>query len=106
MFSCYALKVPTLSDVEGKWQSVFNHLEAAPAGNMNQIFLTFSSGAGLLAHPRAVAQRVHPKLYDYLSAKTDRNQRLGIVCMDFPAAPLVQMIIDFQLRGHQNNTVL
>lgn len=95
-------QVPTLSDAEKKWQSVFNHLEAAPTGNMGQIFLTFSSGAGLLAYPRAVALRVHPQLYDYLSAKTDRNQRLGIICMDFPAAPLIQMIIDFQLREVRN----
>lgn len=106
MFCCYALQVVTLSDVEKKWQSVFNHLEAAPAGNMQQIFLTFSSGAGLFAHPRAVAQRVHPKLFDYLSAKMDRNQRLGIICMDFPAAPLIKMIIDFQLRGLRDKTVL
>lgn len=101
-YCCYPLQVPTLSDAEKKWQSVFNHLEAAPTGNMGQIFLTFSSGAGLLAHPRAVALRVHPQLYDYLSAKTDRNQRLGIICMDFPAAPLIQMIIDFQLREVRN----
>lgn len=98
------MQVPVLSDVEKKWQSVFDHLEAAPAGNMDQIFLTFSSGAGLFAHPRAVALRVHPKLYDYLSAKTDHNQRLGIICMDFPAAPLIQMIIGFQLREVSNAT--
>lgn len=98
----HPLQVPALSDVEKKWQSVFNHLEAAPTGNMDQIFLTYSSGAGLLAYPRAVALRVHPKLYDYLSAKTDRKQRLGIICMDFPAAPLIQMIIDFQVREVSN----
>lgn len=72
---------------------------------MDQIFLTYSSGAGVLAHPRAVALRVHPKLYDYLSAKTDRRQRFGIICMDFPAAPLIQMIIDFQLREVSNTPV-
>ncbi|XP_075962520.1 1-phosphatidylinositol phosphodiesterase isoform X1 [Anarhichas minor] len=90
--------VPTLTHVKEKWQSVYEHLEAAPAGNQAQIFLTFSSGAGLFAYPRAVAQRVNPQLYDYLRAKTDLNQRLGIVCMDFPAAPIIQMIIDFQLK--------
>ncbi|KAM9385686.1 1-phosphatidylinositol phosphodiesterase [Pholidichthys leucotaenia] len=90
-------KVPTLSHVEDKWQSVYKHLEAAPTGNKYQIFLTFTSGAGVLAHPRAVAQHVNPLLYDYLMAKmTDLNQRFGIICMDFPAAPLIQMIIDFQ----------
>lgn len=90
-------KVPTLLNVEDKWQSVYDHLEAAPTGNMGQIFLTFTSGAGVFATPRAVAQRVNPQLYDYLKAKTDLNQRLGIICMDFPAAPVIQMIIDFQL---------
>lgn len=84
--------------VEEKWRSVYNHLEAAPSGNKAQIFLTFSSGAGVFAHPRAVAQRINPRLYDYLGAKTDPNQRFGIICMDFPGAPIIQMIIDFQLK--------
>lgn len=90
--------MPTLLNVEEKWKSVYEHLEAAPAGNMAQIFLTYSSGAGVFAHPRAVALRVNALLYDYLRAKTDLNQRLGIVCMDFPAAPMIQMIIDFRLK--------
>lgn len=90
--------MPTLLHVEEKWQSVYDHLEAAPTGNKAQIFLTYSSGAGVFAYPRAVAQRVNPQLYDYLKAKTDLNQRLGIICMDFPASPMIQMIIDFQLR--------
>lgn len=84
--------------VEEKWQSVYEHLEVAPAGNKAQIFLTFSSGAGVFAYPRAIAQRINAQLYDYLRAKTDLNQRLGIICMDFPAAPIIQMIIDFQLK--------
>ncbi|XP_022062875.1 1-phosphatidylinositol phosphodiesterase [Acanthochromis polyacanthus] len=90
-------QVPTLMYVESKWQSVYNHLEAAPTGNKAQIFLTFSSGAGVFAHPRAVAQCIMPQLYNYLKAKTGQNLRFGIICMDFPAAPLIQMIIDFQL---------
>lgn len=90
--------------VQEKWQSVYEHLEVAPSGNRGQIFLTFSSGAGVLAYPRAVAQRINPQLYDYLRAKTDLNQRLGIICMDFPAAPIIQMIIDFQLNeGRKRN---
>ncbi|KAK5883526.1 hypothetical protein CesoFtcFv8_019847 [Champsocephalus esox] len=94
-------KVPTLLHVEDKWQSVYQHLEAAPAGNLAQIYLTYSSGAGVFAYPRAVALRVNAQLFDYLSAKTDQKQRLGIICMDFPAAPTIQMIIDFQLREVQ-----
>ncbi|XP_020781526.2 1-phosphatidylinositol phosphodiesterase [Boleophthalmus pectinirostris] len=91
-------KVPTLLHVKEKWQSVHNHLEAAPGGNLARIYLTFSSGAGLFAFPRAVAQRVNLQLYEYLQAKTNLNQRLGIICMDFPAAPMIQTIIEFQLR--------
>uniref|UniRef100_A0A3B4BE26 Phosphatidylinositol-specific phospholipase C X domain-containing protein n=1 Tax=Periophthalmus magnuspinnatus TaxID=409849 RepID=A0A3B4BE26_9GOBI len=90
-------KVPTLLHVKEKWQSIYDHLEAAPGGNLAQIFLTYSSGAGLFAFPRAVAQRVNLLLYEYLQSKTVQNQRLGIICMDFPAAPMIQMIIDFQL---------
>uniref|UniRef100_A0A3B3D3L9 Si:dkey-266f7.9 n=1 Tax=Oryzias melastigma TaxID=30732 RepID=A0A3B3D3L9_ORYME len=90
-------KVPTLLDLKAKWQSIFDHLEAAPAGNSQQIFLTFSSGAGVFANPRAVAHYMNPQLYEYLQAKTDWNQRFGIICMDFPAAPMIQKIIDFQL---------
>ncbi|XP_077405587.1 1-phosphatidylinositol phosphodiesterase-like [Vanacampus margaritifer] len=92
-------KVPTLLHVEEKWQSVYEHLEMAPTGNKDQIFLTYSSGAGVFAVPMAVAQRVNPQLYGYLKAKTDLNQRFGIICMDFPAAPMIQTIIDFQLEA-------
>ncbi|XP_042291735.1 1-phosphatidylinositol phosphodiesterase [Thunnus maccoyii] len=91
-------RVPTLLHVEKKWQSAYEHLEAAPTGNMAQIFLTYSSGAGVFAYPRAVAQRINTQLYNYLRAKTDLNQRFGIICMDFPSAPMIQMIIEFQLK--------
>ncbi|XP_012730757.2 1-phosphatidylinositol phosphodiesterase isoform X1 [Fundulus heteroclitus] len=91
-------KVSTLLNLKEKWESVYKHLEAAPSGNMGQIFLTYASGAGLFAHPRAVAKGINPQLYEYLQAKTNQNQRFGIICMDFPAAPIIQMIIDFQLQ--------
>uniref|UniRef100_A0A665TDR7 Si:dkey-266f7.9 n=1 Tax=Echeneis naucrates TaxID=173247 RepID=A0A665TDR7_ECHNA len=91
-------KVPTLLHVEDKWQSVYKHLEASPGGDMTRIFLTYSSGAGLFAYPRAVARRINALLYNYLEAKTDMNQRLGIICMDFPGAPMIKTIIDFQLE--------
>ncbi|RVE67247.1 hypothetical protein OJAV_G00115710 [Oryzias javanicus] len=70
-------KVPTLLDLKAKWRSVFEHLEAAPAGNSQQIFLTFSSGAGVFANPRAVAHYMNPQLHQYLQTKTDSNQRFA-----------------------------
>ncbi|KAM4631283.1 1-phosphatidylinositol phosphodiesterase [Polymixia lowei] len=88
-------KVPTLLHVPEKWQSVHEHLEAAPAGNKAMIFLTYASGAGVFAYPNAIAQRINARVYDYLTAKMGQNQRFGIITMDFPAAPLIQMIIDF-----------
>ncbi|XP_071374514.1 1-phosphatidylinositol phosphodiesterase-like [Centroberyx affinis] len=88
-------KVPTLLHVKEKWQSVTEHLEAAPVGNKAHIFLTYASGAGVFAYPNAVAQRINTRLYDYLRAKMDQNLRFGIITMDFPAAPLIQLIIDF-----------
>lgn len=94
----FPVKVPTLLHVEEKWRSVYEHLEVAPAGDKAQIFLTYSSGAGVFAYPRAIAQRINAQLYNYLRLKTDLNQRFGIVCMDFPAAPIIQVIIDFQLK--------
>ncbi|XP_054910070.1 1-phosphatidylinositol phosphodiesterase [Poeciliopsis prolifica] len=93
-----AWKVPSLLNLEEKWQSVYKHLEAAPSGNQGQIFLTYASGAGVFAHPRAVAKGINPQLHEYLQSKTDQNQRLGIICMDFPAAPIIQTIVNFQLR--------
>ncbi|XP_068603632.1 1-phosphatidylinositol phosphodiesterase [Brachionichthys hirsutus] len=95
-------KVPTLGHVEEKWMSVYKHLEAAPAGNMAQLFLTFSSGAGVFAFPGALAQLVNARLHDYLKAQTHLNRRFGIICMDFPAAPIIKMIIDFQLKEVRN----
>ncbi|KAM3849458.1 1-phosphatidylinositol phosphodiesterase-like [Diretmus argenteus] len=91
--------VPTLLHVEEKWQSVHEHLEAAQVGNRTQIFLTYTSGFGLLAFPNAIARRINASLYTYLSAKVGQNQRFGIITMDFPAAPLVQLIIDFNSEG-------
>ncbi|KAG7268587.1 hypothetical protein CRUP_003196 [Coryphaenoides rupestris] len=88
-------KVPTLLHVPEKWQSVHKHLELAPVGNKAQLFLTFASGAGVFACPGAIAHRINAKLYDYLTGKTGKDQRFGVIVMDYPAAPVIQMIIDF-----------
>ncbi|XP_035284422.1 1-phosphatidylinositol phosphodiesterase isoform X2 [Anguilla rostrata] len=88
-------KVPTLLHVSEKWQSVREHLAAAAAGNKARVFLTFASGAGIFAYPNAVAQRINARLHKHLSDMVGLPERLGIVTMDFPAAPLLKMIIDF-----------
>ncbi|KAJ8386521.1 hypothetical protein AAFF_G00169910 [Aldrovandia affinis] len=88
-------KVPTLLHLSKKWRSVHEHLSMADAGNRSHLFLTFASGAGIFAYPNAVAKRINPRLYKYLSNRAGPAKRFGIVTMDFPAAPLLKMIIDF-----------
>ncbi|KAL0962240.1 hypothetical protein UPYG_G00337520 [Umbra pygmaea] len=90
-----AWKVPTLLHVAEKWNRVYEHLELAAVGNRAHIYLTYSSGAGLFACPNAVAKRINARLYDYLTAHLGQSVHFGIIAMDYPAAPLVQMIIGF-----------
>ncbi|XP_056335885.1 1-phosphatidylinositol phosphodiesterase [Danio aesculapii] len=82
-------------EVEKKWRSVSTHLEAAAVANKNLMFLTYSSGASILAHPNSLARRINPRLYEYLTAYSGQTKRFGIVAMDFPGAKLVQTIIGF-----------
>ncbi|XP_051949358.1 1-phosphatidylinositol phosphodiesterase [Xyrauchen texanus] len=82
-------------DVEKKWRSVYNHLEAAAVSNKGRMFLTYSSGASILAHPNALAKLINPRLHEYLTGYTFQNKQFGIVTMDFPGAKLVQTIIGF-----------
>ncbi|KAL4629557.1 hypothetical protein GN956_G17011 [Arapaima gigas] len=88
-------KVPTLLHLHEKWQSIHKHLEAAEVGNKDQAFLTYSSGTGLFAFPTLVAQWINGQLLDYLQKKAGKPRRFGMISMDFPAAPLLQAIIDF-----------
>ncbi|KAK7139333.1 hypothetical protein R3I93_016466 [Phoxinus phoxinus] len=82
-------------EVEKKWRSVSTHLEAATVGNKKRMFLTYSSGASILAHPNALAWLINPRLYEYLTGFVGQSKRFGIVAMDFPGAKLVQTIIGF-----------
>ncbi|KAG9279370.1 hypothetical protein AMEX_G4888 [Astyanax mexicanus] len=81
--------------VEKKWKNVYTHLEKAVLGNKAQMFLTYASGASFWAHPNALAKRINPRLYEYISAHAGQKKRYGIVTMDFPGAMLVKTIIDF-----------
>lgn len=82
-------------EVEKKWRSVSTHLEAAAVCNKNRMFLTYSSGASILAHPNSLAWLINPRLYEYLTGYVGQSKRFGIVAMDFPGAKLVQTIIGF-----------
>ncbi|KAA0710126.1 hypothetical protein E1301_Tti016663 [Triplophysa tibetana] len=82
-------------EVEKKWRSVYTHLEGAALGNKNHMFLTYSSGASILAHPNALAKIINPRLHEYLKAYVGQRKRFGIITIDFPGANLVQTIIGF-----------
>lgn len=84
-----------LEEVKKKWRSVSAHLEVAAVGNKKQMFLTYSSGASILAHPNALARLLNPRLHEYLTGYVGQRKRFGIVAMDFPGAKLVQTIIGF-----------
>lgn len=93
----FSLQVSSLQpeEVEKKWRSVYTHLEEAAVGNKNHMFLTYSSGASILAHPNALAKIINPRLHEYLKAYVGQRKRFGIITMDFPGAKLVQTIIGF-----------
>uniref|UniRef100_A0A8C7RHW8 Phosphatidylinositol-specific phospholipase C X domain-containing protein n=1 Tax=Oncorhynchus mykiss TaxID=8022 RepID=A0A8C7RHW8_ONCMY len=84
-------------DIADDWKvrrHVHEHLEAAPVCNKAHIFLTYGSGA----------QRITAHLYDYLTAQIGQSRCFGIITMDFPAAPLLQMIINFNLERGPSST--
>ncbi|XP_048848894.1 1-phosphatidylinositol phosphodiesterase isoform X2 [Brienomyrus brachyistius] len=88
-------KVPTFFHLPAKWETVHKHLAAAEAGNKAQMFLTYSSGAGIFAYPISVARHINARLLDHLVLRAGKPRRYGIVAMDFPDAPLLQTIINF-----------
>uniref|UniRef100_A0A3B3QCL7 Si:dkey-266f7.9 n=2 Tax=Paramormyrops kingsleyae TaxID=1676925 RepID=A0A3B3QCL7_9TELE len=88
-------KVPTFLHLPAKWETVRKHLGAAEAGNKAQMFLTYSSGAGIFAYPISVARHINAQLLDHLALRAGKPRRYGILAMDFPAAPLLQTIINF-----------
>lgn len=88
-------KVPSLDDFQTKWQSVFNHLEKAQVGDRSRIFLTYASGASIQVWPYALARRVNPLLYTYLTERVGKTLRFGIITTDFPGAQLCNVIINF-----------
>ncbi|KAL2079937.1 hypothetical protein ACEWY4_023730 [Coilia grayii] len=88
-------QVPSLDHVPEKWENVYKHLEKAMVGDMSRIYLTYASGASIRTWPYALARRINPLLYDYLTARAGTPRRYGIITTDFPGAHLVRTIISF-----------
>jgi len=77
---------------EQKYELVVDHLEQAKSGDLENLYITFSSAVGLKAG--GYAQTINPRLDDYLvrSAKG----RVGIIAMDYFEQPreLVSHVIN------------
>ncbi|XP_041932628.1 1-phosphatidylinositol phosphodiesterase [Alosa sapidissima] len=88
-------QVPSLDYVPQKWKSVYTHLERAQVDEKSRMYLTYSSGASIRAWPYALARRVNPLLYEFLTARVGTPRRFGIITMDFPGAQMCRVIISF-----------
>ncbi|KAG5264390.1 hypothetical protein AALO_G00253270 [Alosa alosa] len=88
-------QVPSLDYVPQKWKSVYTHLERAQVDEKSRMYLTYSSGASIRAWPYALARRVNPLLYEFLTARVGTPRRFGIITMDFPGAQMCRTIISF-----------
>ncbi|XP_028820176.1 uncharacterized protein LOC114770419 isoform X1 [Denticeps clupeoides] len=97
-------KVPSLDHAAEKWTKVYSHLEKATKGDKTLVFLTYTSGASIQAWPYALARRINPLLYDYLTARAGQTRRLGIITSDYPAAPLLNATIHFNYGGSTTPT--
>ncbi|XP_030066611.1 uncharacterized protein LOC115475012 [Microcaecilia unicolor] len=88
--------VPTLFDIGRKWSSVEDNITEAHTGNFDQLYLTVCAGGSSGAYPYSVAANINGKLYYYLSDKTHRMLRYGIIAMNYPGSELIQLIIKSQ----------
>jgi hypothetical protein len=88
--------VPTIFDIDDKWDKVREHLDKTNNGDANAMYLNFSSGASVVAVPSTVAcgrfgvRGVNDYALEHLSANTTRT---GVVMMDYPGAHLIDAII-------------
>lgn len=87
-------KIPTLFDIDQKWEAIQKNLVlSANSNSSNDWFITFSSGTSAFVHPITAARRINPKLEKFLQ-KQNQNYR-GVIFMDFVKNEdsLIQQII-------------
>ena len=80
-------------DINKKRHNVRSHLEKARQGPINTMYLTYSSGASVLAWPHAVSEQMNLFLLDFFNSKA----RWVTVAMDFPDSELIGRIIQTNL---------
>jgi 1-phosphatidylinositol phosphodiesterase len=81
---------------EAKYQLVIAHLEEAKRGDLQDLYITFSSAVDLKA--RGFAEVINPRLNDYL--KRSPKGRIGIIAMDYFEQPreLVSNVIKMNTK--------
>jgi hypothetical protein len=89
---CFRSLAPPFYDVEDRYQKpgvdekfdyVVAHLEKARRGDLNELYITFSSAVGPTA--RGYSKKINPRLNDYLSGSAP--ERIGIIVMDYFEEP-------------------
>ncbi|KAK3099803.1 hypothetical protein FSP39_009967 [Pinctada imbricata] len=76
---------------EKKWEIVRKHIKEVIAGSRNELCITFTSAKGGLASPGEIANVVNAKLHSFVCGK---QERFGIIAMDYPGPQLIRDIID------------
>lgn len=103
---CFRNETSPLYDIEDRYQNpgvddkfdyIVDHLEKARRGDPNELYITFSSAVGLVAHN--YSKKINPRLNDYLSKSPPG--RLGIIVMDYFEDPreLVSNVIKANARA-------
>lgn len=89
---CFRSATPPFYDVEDRYQNpgvdekfnyVVDHLEKARSGDLNELYITFSSAVGLTGH--GYSKKINPRLNDYLACS--RPGRIGIIVLDYFEEP-------------------
>lgn len=85
------------SSPDDKYGAIVTHIEKARAGDLEDLYITFSSAVTLQAS--GYSEKINPRLNDYLA--TSPEGRIGIVVMDYFEEPreLVSNVIRMNSRS-------
>ncbi|WP_338596013.1 phosphatidylinositol-specific phospholipase C [Saccharopolyspora sp. SCSIO 74807] len=90
-------EVPTVGDIEQKWNHVREHWDKTNSADPAEMFLNFTSGSSLGADPKDVAcgasgaRGVNDHALEHLGGND--VPRTGVVLMDFPGSDLINEVI-------------
>jgi 1-phosphatidylinositol phosphodiesterase len=87
-------QVPTILvfSIDPKWNAISTLLDRAKSDLSDTWYINFVSGTSSGAYPNAVADRINPRVSDYLGGASYPD-RLGTLMIDFPDDNLIGKII-------------